>query len=284
MKISIVIPSIGNKTLWGVLKGLEKQIEINSQVWWEVIVVFDGQYLNKFIDQEKKYCSKNFKFYEQLDPMLKGRSGARNYGLDRVTGDIVVFLGDDTAPVGDWGKILVEFFQQKKKNTGLLGFVGWAPKLMKDPLHKWLLTNAQFGYTKNLKPNWRHFYTSCIALPMDLIGEERFAYGFNGWGFEDTEFGYRLAQKGMRLEYNKNWQVEHDHSQIWENVLKNTRSAGINAREFERLHPEVKIIPRGIKRFLLWAIVFKLRFIPFKPQKLQWWYEWKRAWLDGTKK
>lgn len=283
MKISIIIPSIGKDTLWSVLQSLEKQITHNTHVWWEILVVFDGSLLNKNNTQAQKYCTKDFLFLEQTNPQYYGRSGARNMGLQHATGDVVVFLGDDTIPVSGWGARLVDFYNtHNDMNAVLLGFVGWTPQLATDPLHQWLLSHAQFAYTDNLKPDWRHFYTSCIAMRRSLIGDERFNEEFKGWGFEDNEFGYRLHKKGMQMTYDPQWRVEHDHPQDWDVILQHMHSAGANAKVFEQLHPGVKIIPRGVKRLLLRIIVWKLRWIPWKPKKLQWWTQWKDAWLKGT--
>ncbi len=289
IKISIIIPTIGRETLPKVLKGIQA-CDGYKKIQPEVIVVFDGE---KKGAEECLVLDENIKILETGQKIYA--SGARNLGLDNATGDVIIFAQDDTYPESDW---LAKHLEFHKKNTGqgkvLLGKVYWTPELALDPFHKWLLNHAQFsfkklegGKIKGLKDQWRFFYTSNISVKRELIEDLRFSDQFTGWGFEDTEFAYRASKKreginkSLEIIYDQNCRVLHDHPQTLEIVLENTRNARKNALIFEKLHPEVKILPRGGKLLVLKVILFLLTITPkfLLPKPYYWWREWKKAWI-----
>ena len=281
--LSIIIPTIGRETLPTVLEALGKchgYEAINP----EVIVVFDGRTENEILNQVQDDSIVFLKTEKKVYA-----AGARNLGLDHATGDIIVFLQDDTYPERDWLQRHFDFHQQNPEpGSALLGKVEWAGELAKDRFHQWLLNHAQFRY-KSLEAgklrsggdNWRFFYTSNISLKRELIGDIKFSNQFKGWGFEDIEFGYRLGED-LEVNYDEKCKVFHDHPQTLEGVLANTRNARKNAEVFERLHPAVKVRPRGLKLFTLKVITFFLSLTPkfLLPKTWFWWREWKKAWID----
>lgn len=276
MKISIIIPTVGRSTLREVLFGL-----MNSQnfekIAPEIIVVRDAVEGEFLVKQEKDFPK--VKFLCTLEKAYAG--GARNLGIEKSTGEVIAFLGDDTIPQKDWLERVSVFHSEKiNKNDVLLGKVSWAPDLATDSFHHWLENNAQFAFKSIAKygANWRHFYTSNISLKRELIGKERFSDKFIGWGFEDTEFGYRLFQKGMKISYDAKCEVLHDHEQQIEKVWEQTRNARQNAVVFESLHPEVHILPCPKKIAVLEIMIVLSYLIP--TQKMKWWREWKKAWLN----
>ncbi len=284
MKFSIIIPTIGRETLPEVLQEIAKQTqEVKNEV--EVIVVFDNVKPNISKNEEQKiYTTKSKSF----------SGGSRNLGIEKSTGDILIFIGDDTIPADNWLKKVTDFhLQNPEPNIGLLGKVSWSRELANDPFYKFLENGPQFNFSKiksqNIplikgdrgilkQANWRFFYTSNISVKKEFIGNERFSDQFTGWGFEDSEFGYRLEKKGLQLIYDKNAEVLHNHPQEWENVLKNVENSRINAQIFEQLHPEVKVLPSGFKKIILkLLIIVSVLVAPFS-QKVRWWREWKKVW------
>lgn len=275
MKLSIIIPTIGRSTLREVLAGIMNSHNF-AKFSPEIIVVRDAVEGPFFTELEKEFPQ--VKYYATPEKAYAG--GARNFGLDKATGEVIAFIGDDTIPQPDWLKRVMSFHSANKdKNEVLLGKVSWTPELAKDKFHHWLENNAQFAFSDIEKhgATWKHFYTSNISLKKELIGEERFSDKFIGWGFEDTEFGYRLAKKGMKISYDEKCEVLHDHEQNFEQVIAQTRNAKKNAQVLESLHPEVKILPGLLKKFLLLKLIILSYMIP--TQQMKWWREWKKAWL-----
>ncbi|MCF7830446.1 glycosyltransferase family 2 protein [Candidatus Gracilibacteria bacterium] len=270
MKLSIIIPTIGRETLSKVLQGIcdcEDFDKINP----EVIIVFDGPSWN---------LSTDFTVLSTEDK--KGVSSARNLGIENSTGDILVFIGDDTIPTKSWLKNVQNFHvSHPEKNMGLLGMVNWVPELAKDSFHQWLLNNAQFSFSSIRKhgATWRHFYTSNISVKKELVGNIRFPEDFSGWGFEDILFGYELHKKGLKLLFDENCEVLHDHPQTLEEVLAHTRNARKNAKAFEE-KTGITVLPQGFKLTTLRLAIFLGSIFSFLSPKIGWWVEWKRDWVD----
>lgn len=274
MKISIIIPTLGRSTLKPVLESLFRSKNL-ERFEMEILVVFDGQKPSTFFvhDTRVKLLETGSKRFA---------SGARNLGLNKATGEIIAFLGDDTLVDPCWLAYTIAWHQQyPNENEALLGRIFWVDSLATDPFHQWLESQAQFDFKKldkGAKPDWRHFYTANISLKKLMIGSCRFSEKFSGWGFEDAEFGYRLEAKGLSLFYEPSVKVYHDDKQNLGRMIDQTKSARLNAFVFESLHPEIKILPTGLKKILLRELIVWAKIFQFVPQ-VRWWCAWKKAWL-----
>lgn len=275
MKISIIIPTIGRKTLKKVLMAIlnaENFETINP----EILVIFDG----KNLEDLNLPQNSQIKFFETEKKVFAG--GARNLGIEKSSGNILVFIGDDTIPQNNWLQKIFDFHQKfSDEKIGLLGKISWIENLQNDSFHQFLEKGPQFNFSQIEKngANWKHFYTSNISIKRNLIGIEKFSDKFNGWGFEDIEFGYRLEKKGLSLMFDKTCEVLHDDPQTFSNFIKRTKQARKNAFVFEILHPEIIILPRGIKLLILNILIFLSSFLSWYFEKIFWWSEWKKAWI-----
>ncbi len=335
MKLSIIIPTIGRETLEKVLVSIfESKKNIKCEV--EILVIFDGARPENFEISPppsfrqgthlklrgEKNC--NIKILETGKKVFA--SGARNLGIEKSTGDILIFIGDNGVVDKNWLKEIYDFHKKNSEvEKVLLGNVSWKEKddfteffekniqfdfeglekkssksplsrrLNGDDILNWIPTYV--GMTKEKILNWRYFYTSNISLTRDFLNhnapqpplnsrggakEDRlilFSENFSGWGFEDSEFGYRLEKKGMKIFYEKNCKVFRLDEPNFNSMIEKIKSARKNAQVFEKLHPEIKILPRGGKLFLLKFLIV-LSFLPAKfNQKIFWWREWKKSWI-----
>lgn len=249
-------------------------------------MVYDGKPCTDFSALEQEFSTQGNITFVSTHESAKGAAHARNIGLRHVGGDIIAFLQDDTLPEKDWlARTFAFHTKHPQKEEALLGMVAWTPELSSDAFHQWLLGHGQFCFDQFSATDrpWRFFYTSNISLKRALIGKNLFSEDFRGWGFEDTEFGYRLHKRGMRLHFDPSVRVYHDHHQTMEDFLRRTRRAGKNALLFEKKHPEVRIVPRGVRRKLLEGAINASGILPGhnSPERM-WWREWKSAWLEAT--
>lgn len=108
-KISIVMPTYNNeKTIGNSIRSILQQNYSN----WELIIVDDGS-----VDKTKKICDKfasydtRIKYYKQKN---SGVSSARNYGLHKINGDLLMFIDADDTLVCGAIKKLVSYFNDNK--------------------------------------------------------------------------------------------------------------------------------------------------------------------------
>lgn len=286
MKLAIIIPTIGRPTLQKTLEAILPQIE-NTQ--HSLYLSYDGLSSDpNYKDLQSQYNASNIHFFSTNKPK-SGASNARNIAIQKaiLNSEIIAFLGDDTAPEDNWlQKTLQWHTKNPQENQAVFGRIYWIPELAKDPLHIWLENNTQFDF-KNLdngrQPDWRHFTTSNISLKSSIFQNPTnlFNTKFKGWGFEDGELGYRLqTQKNLQISYVPNIKVFHDHPQNFNKVLQNLQNARKNALLFQKLHPELQILPAGIKKVILFKISLSTFLIPkFISSRAYWWSRTKLVWL-----
>jgi GalNAc5-diNAcBac-PP-undecaprenol beta-1,3-glucosyltransferase len=92
------------------LNSIQKQSYLN----WECLIIDDGgtdntlEVITPILDKDSR-----FKFFKRTDRYKKGLPGCRNYGLDLVQGDYVIFFDDDDIVHPDNLKICLEILDGK---------------------------------------------------------------------------------------------------------------------------------------------------------------------------
>ena len=230
-----------------------------ADVDYEVIVVDDGstdetaQVVKAF---QRKH--KNLHYWHQEN---QGQGVARNKGISKAKGEVVVFGQDDIIPTNDFLYEHQKFhYLYPEENSAVLGFTAWHPSLNITPFMQWLVNGSsvlgkfgghQFAYEKlqgKLLANYQFFYTSNLSLKLSLLKKYHFDPIFSGYGWEDIELGYRLEKEaGMKLYYNS-WAVAYHHHEMDEKSMKPRMEAiGASAWLFNRKYPELKKVPGAMK-------------------------------------
>lgn len=251
--LSIIIPTRNRpQILRKCLDCIAKQT-IRDQL--EVIVVIDGEDPST----AEMLASLRWSFPLLCFAIPKAQQGvARNRGVEKARGDIILFIGDDIFLAPDACEAHV------RAHTGaptpchaVLGFTTWDPALPITPVMRWLeSTGWQFGYTqiaeytgKPLPPEMQHrfTYTSHISLPRDTARAIPFQEHALLYGWEDIEWGIRLRDAGIPLLYAQTARALHHHHITLDDSLKRMETLGESARVFARLHPGFDRVPRGGK-------------------------------------
>jgi GT2 family glycosyltransferase len=190
-----------------------------------------------------------------------GPAAARNAGVRRASGRVVLFLGDDMAPAGD-GLVAghARFHAQSAEPRGLLGRVTWDGAHPVTPFMHWLENGGpQFRFAA-LDPGpvdtGSYFYTSNVSLPratLDAVGgfDERFPYA----AVEDMELGVRLRAHGLQLHYDPSLLVLHDHPTELAGSLRRLGQVGESARAYASLHPDEPLRGLPEPKGALWSAV-----------------------------
>lgn len=240
---SIIIPTRDKLSrLKLVLRALEPQIDDNI----EVIIIFDGCG-QETIDGFNK-LPLSFQPMKLICVQNIGRAAARNLGIRRATGKIIIFLDDDRIPAPDFVKRHVcghgeercvlmgkrrELYYTEEEIEQL---DPWKPegngflKIMEDSFGEILFASLDNLVTANPRSSvsWFPFNTGNASVEKKDIEEAGlFDENYSGWGYEDTDLGYRLFLLKLRFKKDPlavNYHLSHPRtSPLKEEVLKNKR-------------------------------------------------------------
>ncbi len=285
-KISIIIPTYKRqKELFLCLDALAKQPEISSA---EVIVIEDSP------ESEGESIVRGFQ-KSGMDIVYcknsrKGRSQARNEGIKRAQGDVIIFIGDDIVVGKNWLKTHIDFHENKKEVTAaLVGHITWEPTLPISRYMKWLENGGPLldfrGMKDGQKTDPYHFYTGNVSLKRKLLELECFSEHADLYGWEDIELGMRLSEKhGMQLWYAKNAIAYHNHTYHEKDLHSYGENLGFSAYLFAEKTQRKGIMP-GWTKLLFYSIIS--HFSPaLKLAKREWyWYALlKETFLKGVQK
>jgi glycosyltransferase involved in cell wall biosynthesis len=242
-RASVIIPTFNRwSTLQETLTALERQTWRN----FEVVIVDDGSTdgtSERLSDwRSRRQDGVDFKSFRQQN-LKPGQ--ARNHGLRYATGDIVIFIGDDTIPDPDFVESHMTRHNQMGEVCAVLGFTDWHRERMRvTPFLEFINTDGpQFGYGHFQNGDdvpFSCFYTSNISIPRTILGEEPFHPAFDFVNWEDVELGYRLSLRGLRIVYDSGARTRHLHPMDMIAFFKRQKQIGEKMRVILSLHPELE--------------------------------------------
>lgn len=181
---------------------------------------------------------------------------ARNRGVQEAKGDLVLFIGDDIFLAADACERHVHAHQNHHGDTVVLGYTTWDPQITITPVMKWLEKNGwQFGYpmiaryARQFLPKeiqHRFTYTSHVSLPTSVARSHPFLVT-DLYGWEDVEWGKRLAEFGVRLFYEPAAKAWHHHLITMQDSLRRMETLGTSVAAMTKREPDFDRMPRGWK-------------------------------------
>ncbi len=281
--LSVIIPTHKRAAiLRQCLQHLEQQT-VRDQI--EVIVVSDGHddetaALFPRMENGEWRMENQWKIPVKFFEIEKSQQGmARNRGVQEATGEWVMFIGDDAFLAIDACERHLAAHQQRNLGLGIrtgktihspnskfpipnssiavLGHITWDPQVGITPVMQWLERNGwQFGYPL-LEPYKHQFipkelqhrftYTIFISLPLTVARAHAFQRT-ELYGWEDIEWGQRLAEMNVRLYYEPDAKAWHHHKLTLEDSLKRMETLGKSAVLMARRDPTFDRLPRGLKK------------------------------------
>ena len=240
---SVVVPTFDRLTdLQRVIRALFEQISVLSSPC-EVVVVNDGSSdgTGQWLDDHASEFGLTVIHQENAGPAL-----ARNRGVNASTGEIILFLGDDTVPQPGW--LLAHLEAHRLEDSGrpmsVLGYTAFPPE-DNSPFLRWINEHgAQFGYALIEDPTdvpFNFFYTSNISLSrqvFEALGGFREDFPAAAW--EDIEFAYRAVDSGMFIKYLPSARTIHYHRIRVGSFCSRQETSGRSAAIFSILHPELE--------------------------------------------
>ncbi|GAA0137165.1 hypothetical protein YSY43_40060 [Paenibacillus sp. YSY-4.3] len=257
MKASIVILAYNQQEIIEVcLTSLSRQ-SLQEGDSFEVVLVDNGS--TDGTEELIHQLAVNYPLIYRYIPSTaqSSRAVSRNQGIVSASGDIVIFLDGDQIPgpgfVAEHLRVhkyaddkLVIGFRRYMEQGAIAGGRGKTlfdegrlPPFEEDERF-WLM--EQFSENAGaLRTAWHLFFSCNISVRREsLIGAGMFSDGFQGWGLEDSELGYRLEQSGGMFIFNKNALVYHVHHPSEFNEARYTGWLA-NLQHFISRHPSFEV-------------------------------------------
>jgi glycosyltransferase involved in cell wall biosynthesis len=249
LSLSVVMPTCNRVD---VLEGtLQRCLQVSRNLPVEFMIVSDGstdRTLNCLDWYSRHHDNLRYAAIEKSGP-----AAARNLGIARTRGDLIMFMGDDIRPVDS------EFFAAHLRaherlfeaGTVVEGHVQWPnqPGFQINAVMRLIQGRGaqQFSY-HYMQPHgffdWRHFWSANISVKRNLVNDwtkEGFSPRFDSAAYEDIEFAYRTSKSrsDLRIYYAAESVGEHFHPHNLITFIKRQINAGEMARKLVDLHPEL---------------------------------------------
>lgn len=303
-RVSVVIPTLNRKeVLAKALRAHAAQSAVRELK--EILVVDDGS--TDGTDRVVSALAAEVPFpLRRLHQSNRGQASARNLGISQTTGEIILFADDDIIPAPN---LLTEHLgwhdRYPEAGAAVLGYVTWAPELRPTPFMNWLgLDGPLFAYRHfegKTEVDFRAFYTCNLSLKTEFLRRAIcFDEEFAGYGWEDTELGYRLQQRGLRLLYNPAAKAYHYKHMTFAEASERAQRVALAFRIFEQKDAGKHLLklmeaesgavpPRGRTRRLLSPLLRPLKRGLLSPLKLLLdtqvplpWSVYRKLYLEGA--
>jgi glycosyltransferase involved in cell wall biosynthesis len=263
LALSVVIPTHKRAAiLHECLRHIEKQT-IRDKL--EVIIVSDGD------DQETNdlFLQEKFSFSHTFFSIPKSQQGiARNRGVACARGSVCLFIGDDMFLEERACEAHLRVHEESYGRPRLvLGYTSWDPAVGITSVMQWLdRTGWQFGYEflkeyehQEIPRDAQHRFTYASNISLPTMLAKRFPFTETSlYGWEDVEWGWRLAKAQVPLFYEPDAKALHHHRVTLEDSLKRMETLGRSAKYFDKMNPDLHLVPKGFK-----ALIYRLlSFLP----------------------
>jgi len=246
LRISVVIPTYNRKAmLLKCLRALAAQTILPQE--FEVIVADDGSTdgTGEMIESER--FPFGLKYFRQQNT---GPGSARNEGVRRADGELVLFIGDDIlADERLLEEHLVAHAARTEPGAAVLGHIDWEKSLPRTAVMDYVCgeSSLQFAYAfipSLERLDYRFFYTSNVSVRRQFLFDAAadgvaFDPDFRYAAFEDSEFAYRLEKRGLDLRYAGKALACHEHWMDVDSFARREFRAGQMAVVFYRKHPRM---------------------------------------------
>ncbi len=241
IEVSVVIPTCGRADLLhGTLDGLLRQRIDPARL--EILVVADGGDPGT-LELVRGMAASSPVRLEALAQDRQGQGRARNRGIERAAGRIVLMLDDDILAVPD----LVAAHLARHEGRDDTVVTGALPveRLDGEPAHVEAVRLWWDGELRKLaapdhRPAFRDFVTGNVSVPRSALLEAGgFDPAFTGYGREDYELGHRLLGRGLRFVHEPRAIGLHRYRKPVLEWLRQLRGTGRADVIFARKHPRL---------------------------------------------
>jgi glycosyltransferase involved in cell wall biosynthesis len=186
------------------------------------IRVYDDKSNEDFREENRSIGNYDGVIYNEL-PENIGRSAIRNKLAKESLGDSILFLDGDVKVIKS--NFIKDYYDYHTDNKVVVGGVEYADELP-DVSYK---LRWKYGRQRETVPAkerqlypYRSFMTGNVLIPRDLMIENPFDEQIDGYGHEDTKFGYQLRKRKYPILHIDN-PVQHDGLETSQEFLTKTR-------------------------------------------------------------
>jgi glycosyltransferase involved in cell wall biosynthesis len=241
-RISVIIPTRDRKEILSkVLESYRGQDTAPDT--FEVLVIDDGS-VDGTHDVVDAFAVSSPFAVTYVRQAAGGPARARNAGIERATGRILLFTNDDMVASP---QLVGEHLEGHRKWPGsvILGYIDWHPSLKISPFMKYVHRGPQFNFpgirNEQMNVSYLHFYGSNISLEAEILkGSGPFDESFTEAAFEDIELGYRIWKRGIRTVFCERAVARHLHPTDLASFIHRQLKAGRAAATFYLKHPELE--------------------------------------------
>ena len=193
----------------------------------------------------------------------EGRAAARNRLAQFARGRHILFLDSDTVP--DRADFLLAYAEMIEADDPPLVIGGFsliqASQAPEFDLHRAMATllDCMPAHVRQVEP-WRFVYGANILVRRDVMQAVPFNPEYRAWGWEDQEWGMRVAERWPILHVDNT--VSHMGLDRVETLLDKYASSGANFHKILADHPErVRAYPAYKAARMLNCLPFKTAFV-----------------------
>jgi GT2 family glycosyltransferase len=235
MKVSIIIPTKNNADI---LERCLTSIRYLDYPKDEIeVIIVDGHSSDDTVEIAKKYGCRIV--YEEEGTI----GGARNIGVERSSGDYIVFTDADCVVDRDWLKNLLREFKDEK-----VASVG-GPNITPDDDTEFakcvgvileLLSKPGARYTLNADRVLEVYHNpTCNSAYRRGVFQEVGGFNPKLVTCDDEELDYRIREKGYSILFTPHAKVYHYRRSTWKKFAKMAWNYGIGRAQAIKLHREL---------------------------------------------
>jgi glycosyltransferase involved in cell wall biosynthesis len=255
MDISVIVPVFnGGKKIGKCVSALKRQ---KTDKTFEIIVVDDGSTDRSLHGIE----GEGIRLFRQPN---QGPGAARNLGVEKALGKIILFTDADCEPLEDW----IEQMVHPLKDPCTSGVKGAYLTRQKGLVPRFVQVEYESKYERMKRDPVIDFIDTYAAgfVKKDFLSVGKYDAQFPTPSVEDQEFSFRMWEKGFRMVFNPKARVYHTHSENLWNYMKKKFRIGFWKILVLKRHP-AKIFrdshtPQSLKLEMVFSMLLLLS-LPF---------------------
>lgn len=235
-KFSIIIPTYNNHAvLMECLRSLNNQ-SVDKKCF-EVVVVDDGgsNDISESVGLMDRELSIRCLYQDH-----RGPAAARNLGIKKAEGDIVLFLDDDSLPTKDWLRETIMAWEKFPDFDGIGGCTISKPSdsflcRVNTDIFNWYVRQYSFGEYCTFLSTHNAGYRKAKLSKVGQFDER-----FKGASGEDRDLNIKILNTGGKLRLDESILVYHDRDLSFKSFLKKYYNYGRVSHKLSTRYPDLK--------------------------------------------